>query len=68
MPVTVDLDALLDGIFEAFRAHSSPTYDRGDSHGERGQGGMMVWKSSHKFIRQQIRDGLTASIRRNPPP
>jgi hypothetical protein len=69
-PVSIDLDALLDGIFEAFRAHSSPTYDRGDAHGARGQSGIIVWRHSHEFIRQAVRDATGASIRppMNPPP
>lgn len=50
------LDVFLDAIFEAFRVHSSPTIDYGDAHGERGQPGMIVWRSSHPFIRAEIKD------------
>ena len=51
-------DELLDAIFEAFRSHSSPTVDMGDSHGARGQSGMLIWKSSHPFIRRAILDAM----------
>jgi hypothetical protein len=51
-------DEFLDAIFEAFRSHSSPTVDMGDSHGARGQGGMFILKSSYPFIRRAITDAL----------
>jgi hypothetical protein len=63
MPVSIDVEMLIDLILEAFRMHSSPTYDRGDAHGDRGQSGMIVWKSSHPFIREAIKAALGASIR-----
>jgi hypothetical protein len=67
MPVTIDLDQLIAAIFEAFRAHSSPTIDYGDAHGDRGQSGMIIWKSSHPFIREAIRDALAASVKGRTP-
>ena len=41
-------------IVDALTSMSSPTVDRGDSHGARGQPGWIIWASSIDFIAAQI--------------
>jgi len=54
------VNEIVDMVFEAFRQHSSPTVDMGDAHGAKGQGGMIVWQSSHGFIRAGIARAIEA--------
>ena len=63
-----DSDAIIasvvvDAVFEAFRAHSSPTVDHGDAHSARGQSGMIIWQTSHQFIRATISELIRGLLR-----
>jgi hypothetical protein len=52
------MNDLTEVIAAALKEFSSPTVDRGDAHGARGQPGYIIWQNQIGFIAAKIADAI----------
>lgn len=51
--------ATLEKLAAIVKRHSSPTIDRGDAHGARGQAGYVIYENAFPFIAAEMAKALT---------